>query len=433
VVLQEREDRQEKELFALVEVAKTLTVHLEITELLETVMDKIDEVLHPAEFGIVLLWDPTEGVFIPRASCGSGIKDPEALYKIRLLENESITGHVFTQCQAVHLSTIEKVAEAQKTLRLSNRKLMFQALGSLEPKSIVAAPLCAGVEKYGVLLFETLIGESDFSYEDVSFVQTTADLIALAIDRSRLESQATAKEAAEQANRLRAEAMATLSHELRTPLAAIKGYSTALLMDEVKWSEDKRREFLTFIDQECDSLQTMIADILDSSLIDIDQLTLELQPVRLQHLAREVANELQRRTKKHHLVVDFPNQFPIIDMDVLRIKQVFRNIIDNSIKYSPDGGLIVVCGKERKEDVVISISDQGIGISQEDLIPLFEKYFRVKSSTGIYIPGTGLGLPVARTIVEKHKGRIWAESKVGEGTTLYFSLPKLGERTNEEQ
>ena len=84
----------------------------------------------------------------------------------------------------------------------------------------------------------------------------------------------------------------------------------------------------------------------------------------------------------------------------------------------------MIRGEERPKDVVISISDQGVGISQEDLIPLFERYFRVKASTGYHVPGTGLGLPVARTIIENHNGRIWAESKVGEGTTLYFSLPR---------
>jgi signal transduction histidine kinase len=86
----------------------------------------------------------------------------------------------------------------------------------------------------------------------------------------------------------------------------------------------------------------------------------------------------------------------------------------------------VIRGEVRPNDVVVSISDQGVGISPEDLIPLFEKYFRVKSPTGYHVPGTGLGLPVARGIIEAHGGRIWAESKVGQGTTLYFSVPRAG-------
>jgi two-component system sensor histidine kinase VicK len=122
-------------------------------------------------------------------------------------------------------------------------------------------------------------------------------------------------------------------------------------------------------------------------------------------------------------VVDFPDNFPIIDADERRIQQVIRNIIDNAVKYSPEGGLIVIRGEVRETDVTVSISDQGVGISPEDLIPLFDKYFRVKSPTGFYVPGTGLGLPVARVLVEEHNGNIWADSKLGEGTTLFFSLP----------
>ena len=117
---------------------------------------------------------------------------------------------------------------------------------------------------------------------------------------------------------------------------------------------------------------------------------------------------------------------PIVDADPKRLKQVVRNIVDNAIKYSPLGGLIVVRCEVRRQDVVVTISDQGVGISPEDLIPLFEKYFRVKAPTGVHVPGTGLGLPVAREIVEAHGGRIWAESKVGEGTSISFSIPLQG-------
>jgi two-component system sensor histidine kinase VicK len=124
-------------------------------------------------------------------------------------------------------------------------------------------------------------------------------------------------------------------------------------------------------------------------------------------------------------MVDFPNDFPVVNADPRWIKQVFRNILDNAVKYSPEGGLIVIKGEIRLSDVVVSVSDQGIGISPEDLIPLFEKYFRVRSATTLHVSGTGLGLPIARVIVEAHGGRIWVESKVGEGTTIYFSLPRM--------
>jgi len=218
--------------------------------------------------------------------------------------------------------------------------------------------------------------------------------------------------------------MAILSHELRHPLTAIKGYSTALLMEDVTFSPDQTREFLESIDSECDIMQTMISEILDSSLIDVDQLNIQREPMRLPQLVQDVAAESQRRTSLHRMVIDFPPEFPIVEADPHWIRQVLRNVLDNAIKYSPEGGLIVVRGEVRPADVVISVADQGLGISPEDIILLFVRYYRVKMSNGYHIPGTGLGLPIARTIVEAHGGRIWVESKVGQGTTLFFSLPK---------
>jgi signal transduction histidine kinase len=178
-------------------------------------------------------------------------------------------------------------------------------------------------------------------------------------------------------------------------------------------------------------MQSMLKDILDSSLVDVEQLIIEPQPVRIQNLAREVATEVQLRADLHNIIVDFPSDFPILEADPRWIKQVFRNILDNAVKYSPDGGLIVMRGEVRSTDVVVIVADQGIGISPEDLIPLFEKYFRVKSAASLHISGTGLGLPIARAIVELHGGRIWAESKHGEGTTIYFSLPLSKSLTDE--
>jgi signal transduction histidine kinase len=416
--------RRTRELLALTEVAKTLTAPLNVTELLQAVMSKLFNVIDPADFGLVMLWDHAAGLFRSMATFGLEL----ALFsELGLRAGESITGKVYDTERALIFQTPEAVAKARENLRSANRAIIDKALGDNRAiLGVVAAPLIAGQRKYGVLVLGSMQGPTEFTEEDVPFVQTLADLIALAIDRDRLENEATAIHDAEQVERLRSEVMGTLSHELRTPLAAIKGYSTALLIEEIEWSEDKQREFLQLIDVECDNLQTMIGDILDSSLIDVGQLTIAPQPVRMPRLAQEVVDEMQRRSDNHRLVIDFQPDFPLVDADPHWIRQVFRNIIDNSIKYSPDGGLVMIKGEVRESDVVISVADQGVGISPEDLIPLFEKYFRVKAATGHYVAGTGLGLPVARAIVEAHQGRIWAESSVGHGTTLFFSLPLTG-------
>jgi K+-sensing histidine kinase KdpD len=416
-----RIERLQRELNALSEIAKTLNLPLELPELLNDVFQITLGVIEPAQVGAVMLWDQPSGLFRPSAVFGY---DPQALSELGLRAGESVTGKVFDDGVARLFDTPEQVASAMQDLRPSNRSVMAHALGSgTMPCCTLATPISMGRQKLGVLVLETIQGPPFLSEGDMPFVQTIADLIALAIDRDRLAAHADAVREERRAERMRSEILATLSHELRMPLTAIQGYSSAMLMDEVDWTPEKRQEFLRMIEDESNNMQSMLTDILDSSLIEVDQFHIERQPARIPLIAREVTQEIQHRTDSHRFIVDFPDGFPILDVDPRWIKQVFRNVLDNAVKYSPEGGLIVLRGEVRPRDVVVILADQGIGISPENLIPLFERYFRASSAADLHIPGTGLGLPVARAIIEAHGGRIWAESKLGEGTTIYFSLP----------
>jgi len=415
--------RLESELRALTEVAKTLTAPLELPELLEAALQRMAQELEPAEAGVIMLWDPSAGLFRAAASIGF---DREALGRIGIRSGESITGKVYDSGKPLLLENPESVAQAMGNLRTANLSYLQQARRKDGiPQSCLAVPLQVEGRRFGVLVLQTLHKPAAFAYRDLPFVQSLADLIALAIDRTNLQAQADASRQARQEEHMRSEVMAALSHQLRMPLSAIKGYASALLLDELNWSEAKRREFLEMIDEECDGMETLIAEMLDSALIDIGQLKPEPQPLRLPRLADEMSGEVQRRSEQHSLLVDFPADFPLVEADPHWIKQVFRNVLDNAVKYSPEGGLIVVRGEARPADVLVSVADQGLGISPEDLIPLFEKYFRARYHNGYHIGGTGLGLPIARAIVEAHGGRIWADSKLGEGTTVYFTLPLL--------
>ena len=417
-----------RELHALAETAKTITSPLQLPELLDAVMKTIIEVVEQADIGAIMLWDQPTGVFRPAAAIGY---DLEILKEIGLRPGESITGKIYDECQVCLLNTPEKVSQAMADMRPFNRAVMARSIGSdALPESAVAAPIFVRDKKFGVLVLESLDQGNQFVEEDLPFLQSLADLVALAIEREQLEARADAMRDAQKVERMRSEVMATLSHELRMPLSAIKGYTTALMLDEIPWSETQRDEFLHQIVGACDDMESMVLDMLDSALIEVEQLKIELQPIHLQIVAREMVTELQHKGKAHRLVVDFPPDFPIVNADPRWIKQVFRNILDNAVKYSSDGGLIVIKGEARPLDVVISIADQGIGISPEDMVLLFEKYFRVRSIATLHVPGTGLGLPIARTIVEAHGGRIWAESKVGEGTSISFSVPR-SQPTNE--
>ncbi len=420
-LLQLHSERLALEYQAVSEVVSLLKERRPLTETLEKSLSIMVRVIPQADFGAVMLWDQSSGLFRAWASYGC---DPQIFKRIGLQAGESITGWVFDEGRPLVLETPEEIARAMENMRQANRTLFARAINrELKPLSSIAAPIATRQQKFGVLALETFDGPQRFGQEDLPFVQTLADLLAFAIESSRLEARADAIHQSREAERLRSEALANLSHELRMPLTTIKGYTTMLLMDEIAWDPLKANEFLQLIDEECDNMQAMIKSILDSSMIEVNQIPVEPQPLRLGIIARDVSGEVQRRTERHRLIVDFAQDFPLVNADPRWIKQVFRNILDNAVKYSPSGGLIVIRGEARQTDVVVSIADQGIGISPEDLIPLFERYYRVRSPHTLNVPGTGLGLPIARSIVEMHGGRIWADSKLGQGSTIYFSLP----------
>jgi signal transduction histidine kinase len=331
--------------------------------------------------------------------------------------------------------TPEAIGWARANLTEDNRK-WFEAAGANKhlPLSAVCIPLITGQVKVGALLLENRRQPYGFVPEDIPFLQAVADLIAIAIENARLRNELQATRALEEANRLKAEVISTLAHEMRTPLTSIKGYATAMLMEEVAFSPAVQREFLQIIDDESTVLQDLIHDLLESSIIDAGFLKIEPQPVMLPRLAKAVTDDIARLSPKHRFLVDFPPDFPIVDADPDRIAQVLRNLLDNAVKYSQEGGLVVVRGEVRQTEVVISVADQGVGIAPEHLNRLFEKYFRAESGLGRHVVGSGLGLPICHAIVGSHNGRIWAESEVGKGTTLYFTIPLNtgSERSTEE-
>jgi signal transduction histidine kinase len=420
---------QDQRLSTIFEIAKSLATQQDLETMLSKFLSCLVETLEVVEAGVMMLYDPSDERLTMRATHGY---DLSILNRLRLTPGEATCGKTFQTGEAQLYPTPKSVVEARRNLTRENRKIVHAATLDVKPvQSAVCIPVFTSETKIGVLMLENLHKSGSFVHEDIPFLTAVADLIALSIENARLREELQITRSLEEANRLKAELISTLAHEMRTPLTSIKGYSTALLMDEIAFSPETQQEFLQIIDEECTVLQDLIHDLLESSIIDAGLLKLELQPVMLPRLAQGVANDMARRTQKHSLVVDFerrPNGFPIVDADPRRIEQVLRNLLDNAIKYSPEGGLVVVRGEvhEDENEVVISVADQGVGIAPEHLNRLFEKFFRVESGMGRHVVGSGLGLPIAHTIVESHGGRIWAESQLGEGSTLYFTLPLEG-------
>ncbi len=213
-----------------------------------------------------------------------------------------------------------------------------------------------------------------------------------------------------------------VSHELKTPVALIKGYASTLRRDDAHWDKGVIQDSLTVIEEEADHLTKMIDDLLDASRLQAGGMTLNRVDVSLPALATRLAARFQTQTKKHTLVVDFPKKFPVILADETRIEQVLNNLISNAIKYAPQGE-IRLSGEVRPEQVILTVSDEGPGIDPRDMPHIFDRFYRADAAVR-KTKGAGLGLYLARAIVEAHGGRIWVDSQPHSGAHICFSLPR---------
>jgi len=213
--------------------------------------------------------------------------------------------------------------------------------------------------------------------------------------------------------------VSTISHELRTPLGFIKGYSTSLLREDTIWDDETQREFLTIIDEEADRLSLLIENVLESARLQSRTLPLRFQPLRLDAVLRDVITRIRARRKDLDVNMAL-NPVPSIYGDGVRLAQVFDNLFTNAIKYAPKAPIDILMDQVG-ENIVISFIDHGPGIPQESLPLIFERFYRVRNEKAI--TGTGLGLYICKQIIDAHRGKIWAESTAGQGTTFFIELP----------
>lgn len=300
-----------------------------------------------------------------------------------------------------------------------NVEIFEDAGGVTSTEGWLCIPLRLREQLFGAITIDRSTSSPECNERNTEIV---AGMLATALE-SRMRAEREHAAVLADANTLKLDAISMLSHEMRTPLASIKGYATALLLDDADWDEHTRREFLQIIDEESDRLSRLIQGILESASIDANAMRIDPEPILIPHIARRVVERIAFQSPSHQFDVSFPDDFPIIEADAGRIEQVLTNLVDNAVKYSPEGGLTTVRGEVLDDDVVVSVTDQGTGISPEDLDRLFDRFFRASSGRR-RVSGTGLGLPISSSIVRAHGGRIWAESTVGEGTTLAFTLPR---------
>jgi signal transduction histidine kinase len=226
-----------------------------------------------------------------------------------------------------------------------------------------------------------------------------------------------------EANMAKSEFMSIASHELRTPLTTVLGYSELLLTRDL--TESQKKEFLEFINEESILLSNIIDDLLDISRIESQKdFGFVKKPINLTDILQKNANFYSRVEGGKRIITDIEENLPLVNADEEKIGQVIKNLLDNAIKYSPSGNILAKAFI--KDNMVwIAIQDHGIGISQEDITRVFDKFFRVKQKETAHISGTGLGLSIVKYIVESHNGKLDIKSKLGEGTTIGFGIPVL--------
>lgn len=249
-----------------------------------------------------------------------------------------------------------------------------------------------------------------------------------------LEDLAVARDQAVAANQAKTEFISVVSHELRSPMTAIQGYTDLLMTGLVGPINEQQTNFLQTVRSNADRMARLVSDLSETARIEAGRLQLDCGEVHLPDVVAEVVQSNQRQVadKEQTLMVNVPDKLPAVWGDRTRLAQVMTNLVSNANKYTPNGGQIIIQAEQTKDrwngrtdrDVIlVTVKDNGLGISQEDQMQIFQKFFRASDQKAREAPGTGLGLNITKNLIEMQGGVIWFESEFRQGTTFYFTIP----------
>jgi|GEM_PF-1247477 len=291
--------------------------------------------------------------------------------------------------------------------------------------SLLAIPLLVESKPVGVLQITTE-EENTFTEDDIRVGNVIGNQIGVIIENARLYKKLyELNQELERANRARNEFISIISHELKTPLTTMKGFVKVLLEEEAGSLNEQQKKFLTVVENAVERLSLLISDLLDISRIESGQFKVNIMPTSLDeiimHSVENIKNLLE--SKNIQLTVKL-SKTPQVLADRIRIAQVMDNLLSNAAKFTDYNGEITITTEERGDYVLVSVRDTGIGIPAKDLDKVFEKFYQVASTqNGHTTLGVGLGLAIAKSIIELHNGHIWVESEPGKGSNFQFLLP----------
>lgn len=419
-----------KELSALAQMSSTIRSTISVEKVLDQILDGLQKGLD-LDLALLLLFDHEKGCIQVRFPGGHptvqkikalfGKQFAESFFPLDVPENSAL--QALLAHQIIFRKRLDEVLVGLKPA-LSKEEVEFLQ-STLGFKRLVGVPLVAERELMGALIGFT--HHTFIETQTVSTLEAFANQAALILEASVLiQKLKLANEHLKEANRVKSEFLATMSHELRTPLTAIIGFSELLLEGVMGKLSEEQEESLREVLNNGATLLDLINNLLDMAKVEAGKMSLEIQAFDLKDLLKRLTHTISSLTqrKNQKLSLNLPDKAPLIHADEKKVQQILLNLLSNAIKFTPEEGKILVGLKYHDKTFELSVTDTGIGIQKENLTKVFDMFSQVDSSVTRKHGGTGLGLSLAKQLVELHRGKIWAESEIGIGTKFVVILPE---------
>jgi signal transduction histidine kinase len=398
---------------ALRQVSRVVGSDLDVQQVLDTIAERAVG-LTQTDGGSIMEFSQRQGCFQTRSVYGTDQDVVGRLGSIQVELDETLVGRAAKQRRPIVVPDLATVELDPHT----------QALLDAGLRSLVAVPMLRDREIIGSLVVHRKVA-GGFSEGAVELLETFANQLALVLLNAQLSRRLEKRNLElEIANRYKSEFLASMSHELRTPLNAVIGFSEVLLEQMFGPINERQEEYLRDIHGSGTHLLELLNEILDLSKVEAGRMELEYSAFELRALLDDAALLLHERATAHsiQLRVEAGPDVGIVYSDELRLKQVVLNLTANAVKFTGDGGSVVVRAERNGPEIAITVVDTGVGVPETDRERIFESFQQGGPSRSLE-EGTGLGLTLSRRIVELLGGRMWLESEVGVGSTFGFSIP----------
>jgi signal transduction histidine kinase len=407
---------QAERLQRILEISQTLTSTFDLDKLLHLILSAATE-LTDTEAGSILLLNESSTELRFAASNGN---DSDKLANLRVPISGSLAGSILLAGKPL---VIDNVQRDPRHFTGVDKQLNFQS------RSLLGVPLMLRERPIGVLEALNKCDNAVFTEEDGQLLMTLAAQAAVAIENARLVT-ALQKAYAQlnQVDQIKSNFIAIASHELRTPLGLILGYA-AILKDDVK-SDAQAQAQLDVVLHSALKLRSLIDDMVNVQHIEEGQVQLDLIEFVLQDLIRAAAAALQElaEAKEHQVTLDLPAAAVTVKADRVKLALALNNLLSNAIKFTSPGGRILIAMHTSDGEAQVHLADTGIGIPADELERIFDRFYQVEPHLTRRHGGLGLGLAIAKGMIELHGGRIWCESVVGQGSRFSFAVPVGGPR-----